>query len=78
MTRQEFYEKYKDVEFKLYSYNKYTFTFIGEFNDQHISIDVGGNSDVIYRDDYTVGDVESIENLQPYEGLCGEDSFYDY
>ena len=31
MTREEFYEKYKDVKFFFSWYNKYTFTFVGEY-----------------------------------------------
>lgn len=78
MTREEFYEKYKDVRLLLESYNKYTFTFIGEYDGYIVSVSVGGNSDDIYREDFVVGFVETIESLQPYEGFCGDDGFYDY
>ena len=49
MTRQEFYEKYKDVEFTLNGYNKYVFTFVGDYNGQTVYVGVGGNSDSIYH-----------------------------
>lgn len=78
MTRQEFYEKYKDVEFYFSSYYKYTFNFKGECNGEIVTIGVGGQSDEIYRLEVAVGCKESIEYLQPYEGVCGEDSFYDF
>ena len=37
MTREEFYEKYKDVDFYFSSYYKYTFTFVGEYKGEYIS-----------------------------------------
>ena len=78
MTRQEFYEKYKDVEFYFSSYYKYTFTFVGEFEGKEVSICVGGNSDEIYRFEVDKDSCENILSLQPYEGFCGEDNFYDF
>ena len=48
MTREEFYEKYKDVDFYFSSYYRYTFTFVGEYEGEYISIGVGGQSDDIY------------------------------
>lgn len=78
MTREEFYEKYKDVEFKFSSYYKYTFKFIGEYEGCTVTVGVGGHSGEIYRFEVSSDEIESIESLQPYEGVCGEDSFYDY
>lgn len=78
MTREEFYEKYKDVDFYFASYYKYTFTFVGEYEGKHISVGVGGQSDDIYRFEVVSGSKETIESLQPFEGTCGEDSFYDF
>ncbi len=78
MTRQEFYDKYKEVDFTFESYYKYTFNFVGEYEGKTVMIGVGGGSGDIYRFEVTVGCSESIESLQPYEGVCGEDSFYDY
>ena len=60
------------------SYYKYTFTFVGEYEGEYISIGVGGQSDDIYRFEVSAGYKETIESLQPYEGTCGEDSFYDF
>ena len=78
MTRQEFYDKYKEVDFTFKSYYKYTFTFVGEYEGKAVTIGVGGESDDVYRFEVTVGCNGSIESLQPYEGMCGDDSFYDY
>lgn len=78
MTRQEFYEKYKDVEFTLNGYNKYVFTFVGDYNGQTVYVGVGGNSDSIYHYEFAIDCKESIESLEPFEGQCGDDSFYDY
>lgn len=78
MTREEFYEKYKNVEFKFSSYYKYTFHFVGEYEGKCVTVGVGGNSDEIYRFEVSSDCTESIGSLQPYEGVCGEDSFYDY
>ena len=78
MTRQEFYEKYKGVEFYFSSYYKYTFTFVGEYEGNQVSIGVGGNSDEIYRFEVAKDSCQNILSLQPYEGFCGEDNFYDF
>ena len=77
MTRQEFYDKYKEVDFTFKSYYKYTFNFVGEYEGKTVTIGVGGGTDDIYRFEVIVGCNESIESLQPHEGVCGEDSFYD-
>ena len=78
MTREEFYEKYKDVVFFFSWYNKCTFTFVGKYDGEEVSVGVGGSSDDIYRFDVCVDSPETIESLQPYEGMCGEDDFYDF
>lgn len=78
MTRQEFYDKYKDVDFYFSSYYKYTFTFVGEYEGKTVSIGVGGTSDEIYRFEVSSDCRENILELQPYEGTCGEDDFYDF
>lgn len=78
MTRQEFYDKYKDVDFYFSSYYKYTFTFVGEYEGKTASIGVGGTSDEIYRFEVSSDCRENILELQPYEGTCGEDTFYDF
>ena len=78
MTREEFYEKYKDVEFKFHNYYKYDFYFIGYYLEQQVTIYVGGNPDEIYRLDVTADCIETISSLEPYYGYCGEDSFNDY
>lgn len=78
MTREEFYEKYRNVEFKFSSYYKYTFNFVGEYEGKSVMVGVGGGSGEIYPFEVVVDCLESIESLQPFEGVCGEDGFYDY
>lgn len=78
MTREEFYEKYRDVKFKFSSYYKYTFSFVGEYDGKTVTIGVGGGSDEICSFEVEADCLESIESLQPFEGVCGEDCFYDY
>lgn len=78
MTQQEFYEKYKEVTFFFKSYYKYTFTLEGDYKGSKVTIGVGGSSDEIYRMEVIPDCPESIDQLQPYEGLCGEDHFYNY
>ena len=78
MNREDFYEKYKDVKFVFDSYYKYTFTFVGEHAGESVRVEVGGNHNDIYRMEVDEGCVETIHSLQPYSGICGEDSFYDY
>ena len=79
MTRQEFYEKYKDVKFVLSSYNKYTFQFVGDYEGNQVTVCVGGNSNDIYSEDFVVGVIETIATLMPHEGFgVGDDHFYNY
>lgn len=75
----EFYEKYKDVNFKFLSYYKFTFTYRGFTSDgEEVKIDVGGTADEIYRDRVSISDVCSIEQLQPYRGEGDSVTFYDF
>ena len=75
---EEFYEKYKDVKFKLLSYYKFTFTYHG-FTDggEEVKIGVGGTADDIYREMVYVSDVYSILDLMPYQGESDSVTFYD-
>ena len=46
VSYDEFFENYKNVNFKFDSYYKYTFTFKGVDEDGDIvTVDVGGNAD---------------------------------
>jgi hypothetical protein len=84
MTRQEFYEKYGDVEVTFSHYYKYTFTYTADLpGGGNLSCDYGGNHDEIYRFDMSATDKEKIKDLEPYAGrvyIDGDevDSFYDY
>lgn len=76
---EEFYEKYKDVNFKFLSYYKFTFTYRGFTSDgEEVKVNVGGVADYIYRESVSADDVYSIEQLQPYQGESDSVTFYDF
>ena len=75
---EEFYEKYKDVDFKFLSYYKFTFTYRGFTDDgEEVRIGVGGIADDIYRDKVCVSDTYSILYLMPYQGESDSVTFYE-
>ena len=79
IEREEFYEKYKDVNFKFLSYYKFTFTYRGFTDDgEEVKIGVGGIADYIYRESVSVDSVYDIVELQPYQGESDSVTFYDY
>ena len=76
---EEFYEKYKDVNFKFLSYYKFTFTYRGFTDDgEEVKVGVGGIADYIYRERVCVSDTCSIAELQPYRGESDSVTFYDH
>lgn len=76
---EEFYEKYKDVNFKFLSYYKFTFTYRGfTFDGEEVKIDVGGLADDIYRESARVSDEYNIKQLQPYQGESDSVTFYNF
>ena len=79
IEREEFYEKYKDVNFKFLSYYKFTFTYRGFTDDgEEVKIDVGGLADDIYRDSVSVDSVYDMWYLMPYQGESDSVTFYDF
>lgn len=85
MTAAEFISKYGNVTVKFSSYYKYTFTYTGKLPDgSEISIDYGGNSDQIYRQDVVPDKEYTVSEIMPYAGRVDGpdgsevDSFYDY
>ena len=75
---EEFYEKYKDVNFKFLSYYKFTFTYRGFTDDgEEVRIGVGGIADYIYRESVSADGVYSILYLMPYQGESDSVTFYD-
>ena len=75
---EEFYEKYKDVDFKFLSYYKFTFTYRGFTDDgEEVRIGVGGIADDIYRQRVSADDVYSILYLMPYQGESDSVTFYE-
>ena len=76
---EEFYEKYKDVNFKFLSYYKFTFTYRGFTSDgEEVKIGVGGTADEIYRERVTADSVYNILFLMPYRGESDSVTFYDH
>ena len=75
---EEFYEKYKDVDFKFLSYYKFTFTYRGFTSDgEEVRIGVGGIADYIYRESVSVDNVYDMWYLMPYQGESDSVSFYE-
>ena len=75
---EEFYEKYKDVNFKFLSYYKFTFTYRGFTDDgEEVKVGVGGIADDIYRERVSADDVYSILYLMPYQGESDSVTFYE-
>ena len=75
---EEFYEKYKDVNFKFLSYYKFTFTYRGFTSDgEEVKIGVGGIADYIYRESVRADGVYSIQFLMPYKGESDSVAFYE-
>ena len=78
IERGEFYEKYKDVNFKFLSYYKFTFTYRGFTDDgEEVKIGVGGLADEIYRESVSVDSVYDMWYLMPYQGESDSVSFYE-
>ena len=77
IKREEFYEKYKDVNFKFLSYHRFTFTYRGFTSDgEEVKVDVGGIAEYIYKNRVCVSDTYNIEKLQPYQGESDSATFY--
>lgn len=69
MTKNEFMEKHKDVEFTFSRYYKYSFTFEGVTEDgKNIRVTCGDGTDSIYRFEVVAGAVEYIHCLDPRDG----------
>ena len=78
IERGEFYERYKDVNFKFLSYYKFTFTYRGFTDDgEEVRIGVGGIADDIYRESVSVSSVYDMWYLMPYQGESDSVSFYE-
>ena len=78
INSEEFYKKYKDVNFKFLSYYKFTFTYRGFTSDgEEVKIGIGGLADDIYRERVNADDVYGIVELQPYQGESDSVAFYE-
>lgn len=84
MTRQEFYEKYGNVEVRFSSYYKYTFTYAADLPDgKHLTCGCGGDQEAIYCLTVFADGAGTVSGLRPFEGGVYEngieiEGFYDY
>lgn len=70
LTKEQFYEKYKDVKFFFHSYSKYVFHYNGLLDTgETILIWCRGNSDDAYHFDVLVNHAENIYSLEPTSGI---------
>jgi hypothetical protein len=66
LTKEQFIEKYGDVEMHFTSYYKYTFSFEGKTpNGETIKASVGGSADDIYRFEVCTGSNGTFSSLDP-------------
>ncbi len=83
LSKAEFIERYGNVMVEFHSYYKYAFKFRRKMDDGSVlTVEVGGNSDDIYRFDVVAGHLESVKELDPVSGTIhkGEEevvSFYE-
>lgn len=85
MTRDEFYEKYGDIEVAFSSYYKFIFSYTGTTpSGASITVNCGGNADDIYRLEVLSSSTGKVLDMLPYAGrVVGDDGntideFYDY
>lgn len=84
LSREQFIEKYGVIKVKFSSYYKFTFVFAARLdNGDYIRVEVGANSDDIYRLEVYADTECTIRNLDPYAGSVWRtgkevESFYDY
>ena len=86
MTREEFLEKYGEVEVKFDKYYKYSFTYTGVVDDEEgilIEVSFGGDAGDIYRETVEAGIAMKVGDLWPNWGKVtkmGEevDKFSDF
>jgi hypothetical protein len=75
MTRDEFNERYKDVELKFSSYWKYSFTFTGYGPDgEKIECEWGKCSDDIYRFSVTPDETIKVEHWDAWHSVSVRNS----
>lgn len=79
ITREEILEKYGNIQVEFSHYYKYTFTFVGELeNGEEVYVDVGGNSENIYKEEVSDGQMYYISELDFIGFRTVGVDFYDY
>jgi hypothetical protein len=75
MTYDEFIEKYGDVTVTFSSYYKYRFRYSATLeNDFQLIVEIGGDSDDIYRMEVLAGDSYTVAELEPNGGWMNDQS----
>jgi hypothetical protein len=69
-TTEEIREEFGDTQILLTSYYKYVFGYEGIKDGKRIHVEVGGNSDDIYRFEPLINATESLEKLMKEMGIC--------
>ena len=79
IARGEFYEKYKDVNFKFLSYYNFTFTYRGFTSDgEEVKVSLDWYLRAFLLERVNADDVYGIVELQPYQGESDSVTFYDF
>lgn len=69
LTKEQFIEKYGDIEMYFQGYYKYSFTFKGTTpNGEVIYVSIGGSSDDIYRLEVCDGNNGTLRSMDPDNG----------
>jgi hypothetical protein len=69
LTKEQFIEKYGDIEMYFQEYYKYSFTFKGTTpNGEIIRVSIGGGSDDIYRLEVCDGNNGTLRSMDPDSG----------
>lgn len=66
LTKEEVYKKFQNVPLTFTSYYKFTFNFSADVDDYHISAQLGGNAEEIYRYDVSPSSELYLEQDQHY------------
>lgn len=86
LSKQEFMEKYGHIIVEFSYYNKFVFTYTNPRIAQtggSIEINVGGNSDEMYREEVSASEIMIVNALSPFSGVAYDvdenvvDEFYD-
>lgn len=87
LTKSEFMKRYGHINVKFSHYNKFVFTYTNPriaSTGGRIEVNVGGNSEEIYREEVSVNEIMNVISLEPFSANVYDvdgnivDEFYDY